>query len=127
MLADVRFGSKADIRTAKRNVRFTPESGTLFATLAGQARNRPHRRSRHSIEVGPLCVRKDFFKAQSLSDKAKIVLGGTTATLAWAREFSVCIHCVNGMLLFSLIRTIDTLRPLSMTALMPRIMSVRVL
>jgi hypothetical protein len=26
MLADVRFGSKADIRTAKRHVRFTPDS-----------------------------------------------------------------------------------------------------
>jgi hypothetical protein len=26
MLADVRFGSKADIRTAKRNVRFTPNN-----------------------------------------------------------------------------------------------------
>jgi len=28
MLADVRFGSKADIRTAKRHVRFTPDSDT---------------------------------------------------------------------------------------------------
>jgi hypothetical protein len=29
---DVRFGSKADIRTAKNNVRFTPESGHVRCT-----------------------------------------------------------------------------------------------
>jgi hypothetical protein len=36
MLADVRFGSKADMCSAKRHVRFTPESGH---SAAGQISN----------------------------------------------------------------------------------------
>jgi hypothetical protein len=44
MLADVRFGSKADMRSAKRDVRFTPRKQTCFAPqeIESVSRSKPN-------------------------------------------------------------------------------------
>jgi hypothetical protein len=56
-LVNVRFGSKADARTAKSNVRFTPESGHSLAQVKCLLRARNANAPRRHLSSGSVkCV-----------------------------------------------------------------------
>ena len=71
---DVRFGSKADICSAKRHVRFTPESGHLRCNKGC-----------------PLCAKSGHRAAYSITSSARASSG--SGIVKWSAAANMPFHC----------------------------------
>jgi hypothetical protein len=88
MLADVSFGSKADICSAKAHVRFTPESGRMGAT--GDVRFGPKADVELEMSAGTISIENSsawakLFLRDNGKPRSKNALPRRNASWEWRR------------------------------------------